>query len=109
MDALLQVHGAKRVFPIPEGLKELSSDIIREVLRHQPECIHAFIAEYLETMLLLREKARGEYGRTKGNFNGDCNGGLIYRIHGARKRRVPAGLLPRRAIQNEESHHGNGK
>ena len=59
MDYSLQVHGAKYIFPIPDGLKELSSDIIREVLRHQPEHINGFIADYLETMLEVREKTRG--------------------------------------------------
>ncbi|KAK6643945.1 hypothetical protein RUM43_000210 [Polyplax serrata] len=58
MDYALQVHEAKYIFPIPDGLKELSSDIIREVLRHQPEHINGFIADYLETMLVVREHTR---------------------------------------------------
>lgn len=60
MDYALQVHEAKYIFPIPDGLRELSSDIIREVLRHQPEHINGFIADYLETMLVVREHTRGE-------------------------------------------------
>lgn len=40
---------------MPEGLRELMSDITREVLRYQPENIESFIADYLEAMLLTRE------------------------------------------------------
>jgi IQ calmodulin-binding motif len=43
------------ILPIPEGLRELMADITREVLRFQPHNIEAFIADYLESMLLTRE------------------------------------------------------
>lgn len=43
------------VVPVPEGLRELMADVTREVLRYQPENIEAFIADYLEAMLLTRE------------------------------------------------------
>ena len=43
------------VLTVPEGLRELMSDITREVLRYQPENIEGFIADYLEAMLLTRE------------------------------------------------------
>ncbi|XP_014244681.1 uncharacterized protein LOC106663940 [Cimex lectularius] len=47
----LQVHGEKRVYPIPNGLYELMSDIAREVLRNQPCHIVSYIAEYLEALI----------------------------------------------------------
>lgn len=43
------------VLHVPEGLRELMADITREVLRYQPQNIEAFIADYLESMLLTRE------------------------------------------------------
>lgn len=41
---------------LPDGLKELLTDISREVLRYQPENIHEFLADYLEAMLATREE-----------------------------------------------------
>ncbi|XP_045512241.1 sperm surface protein Sp17-like isoform X2 [Pieris brassicae] len=38
----------------PVGLQELMSDITREVLRAQPQNIYSFIANYLETLLEVR-------------------------------------------------------
>ncbi|CAH0718089.1 unnamed protein product, partial [Brenthis ino] len=55
MNELLQKHGCSNVFTIPEGLKELMSDISREVLREQPTNICNFIAKYLSVLLLTRE------------------------------------------------------
>ncbi|CAG9565862.1 unnamed protein product [Danaus chrysippus] len=55
MNELLQKHGCANVFSIPEGLKELMSDISREVLREQPKHIFAFISNYLSVMMLTRE------------------------------------------------------
>ncbi len=43
------------VLHVPEGLEELMSDIAREVLRFQPLNVEAFIADYLEAMVLTRE------------------------------------------------------
>lgn len=43
------------VLPVPDGLRELMADITREVLRFQPKNLEAFIADYLESMLLTRE------------------------------------------------------
>lgn len=43
------------IVPVPEGLRELMADIAREVLRYQPNNMEAFIADYLEAMLLTRE------------------------------------------------------
>lgn len=40
---------------VPDGLKQLMTDISREVLREQPENIYEFIADYLEEMELARE------------------------------------------------------
>lgn len=40
---------------VPDGLKQLMSDISREVLREQPENIYEFVADYLEEMTLARE------------------------------------------------------
>ncbi|CAH1115454.1 unnamed protein product [Psylliodes chrysocephalus] len=58
MDPTLQRHAAKCIYIIPDGLKELMSDISREVLRTQPQNMYAFIADYLEALLLTRENAR---------------------------------------------------
>lgn len=55
MNELLQKHGCSNVFSVPEGLKELMSDITREVLREQPSKIYDFIANYLSAMLITRE------------------------------------------------------
>lgn len=63
MNYTLQTHEGKHIFPIPDGLKELSSDIIREVLRHQPEKINEFIADYLEMMMVVRDQARGNISK----------------------------------------------
>ncbi|XP_072938465.1 uncharacterized protein [Epargyreus clarus] len=40
---------------LPEGLKELMSDISREVLRSQPENLYQFITDYLAALLDARE------------------------------------------------------
>lgn len=44
-------------FKRPDGLTELLSDISREVLRAQPECVYTFVADYLEAMLVTREQS----------------------------------------------------
>ncbi|KAF9814541.1 hypothetical protein SFRURICE_020719 [Spodoptera frugiperda] len=55
MNELLQKHGCSNVFTVPEGLKELMSDITREVLRWQPAKMLDFIANYLAALLITRE------------------------------------------------------
>ncbi|KAJ8718690.1 hypothetical protein PYW08_002927 [Mythimna loreyi] len=40
---------------LPDGLKELMSDITREVLRYQPRDLYKFIADYLAAMLVTRD------------------------------------------------------
>ncbi|GBP02330.1 hypothetical protein EVAR_72239_1, partial [Eumeta japonica] len=55
MNELLQKHGCSNVFFVPEGLKELMSDISREVLREQPARICEFIANYLSALLITRD------------------------------------------------------
>ncbi|XP_073960585.1 uncharacterized protein isoform X2 [Choristoneura fumiferana] len=55
MNELLQKHGCSNVFTVPEGLRELMSDISREVLRDQPEKIYHYIANYLSVLLITRE------------------------------------------------------
>ncbi|CAH0718091.1 unnamed protein product, partial [Brenthis ino] len=40
---------------LPEGLKDLMSDITREILRTQPEDVYKFIANYLEALIEVRE------------------------------------------------------
>uniref|UniRef100_A0A2A4K5X9 RIIa domain-containing protein n=1 Tax=Heliothis virescens TaxID=7102 RepID=A0A2A4K5X9_HELVI len=55
MNELLQKHGCSNVFTVPEGLKELMSDITREVLRWQPAKMLDFIANYLSALLITRE------------------------------------------------------
>ncbi|XP_045501001.1 uncharacterized protein LOC123698427 isoform X2 [Colias croceus] len=55
MNELLQKHGCSNVFSVPEGLKELMSDISREVLREQPSRMFDFIANYLSVLLITRE------------------------------------------------------
>ncbi|XP_048507252.1 sperm surface protein Sp17-like [Athalia rosae] len=58
MYAALQKHGARHVYRLPEGLRELCSDISREVLRAQPEEIYSFIADYIDALLITRENAK---------------------------------------------------
>ncbi|XP_017765288.1 PREDICTED: uncharacterized protein LOC108554499, partial [Eufriesea mexicana] len=58
MDVLLQKHGAKHIYKVPEGLRELCTDISREVLRSQPADLIAFIAEYVDTLLITRENTK---------------------------------------------------
>lgn len=53
--AVHQHRKLSEILPVPDGLRELMADITREVLRFQPENIEAFIADYLESMLLTRE------------------------------------------------------
>jgi hypothetical protein len=48
-------YGQKTV-RVPQGLKELMSDISREVIRKQPDDMEEFIANYLENVLKTREK-----------------------------------------------------
>ncbi|KAF5298624.1 hypothetical protein FQR65_LT09720 [Abscondita terminalis] len=58
MNILLQRHKARYIYVIPEGLRELMSDISREVLRSQPEKMLTFIADYLDALMITRENAR---------------------------------------------------
>ncbi|RZC34325.1 hypothetical protein BDFB_007668 [Asbolus verrucosus] len=76
MDAMLQRHCARYIYVVPNGLRELMSDISREVtnliksssvsssllpiqvLRSQPEDIYTFIADYLDALMITRENAR---------------------------------------------------
>jgi hypothetical protein len=69
---MLQRHCARYIYVVPDGLRELMSDISREVapplrphlsrsvqvLRSQPEDIYTFIADYLDALLITRENAR---------------------------------------------------
>lgn len=52
---MFQHSGEGQFLKVPDGLKELMSDISREVLRDQPENIYEFIADYLEEMEIARE------------------------------------------------------
>ncbi|XP_043584070.1 LOW QUALITY PROTEIN: neurofilament medium polypeptide-like, partial [Bombus pyrosoma] len=58
MNVVLQTHGAKHIYKVPEGLRELCTDISREVLRSQPANLIAFIAEYVDTLLITRENTK---------------------------------------------------
>ncbi|XP_050297665.1 uncharacterized protein LOC126737026 [Anthonomus grandis grandis] len=58
MNVTLQRHCARYIYVIPDGLRELMSDISREVLRSQPEDTYTFIADYLDALLITRENAR---------------------------------------------------
>ncbi|KOC60569.1 hypothetical protein WH47_07732 [Habropoda laboriosa] len=58
MDVILQKHEAKHIYKVPEGLRELCTDISREVLRSQPSNLYAFIAEYVDTLLITRENTK---------------------------------------------------
>ncbi|KAF7396725.1 hypothetical protein HZH66_007587 [Vespula vulgaris] len=58
MDATLQKHGAKHIYKVPEGLRELCTDITREVLRSQPREMYSFIADYIDLLLITRENAK---------------------------------------------------
>ncbi|KAK2583974.1 hypothetical protein KPH14_006436 [Odynerus spinipes] len=58
MDVTLEKHGAKHVYRVPDGLRELCTDITREVLRSQPAEIYHFIADYIDVLLITRENAK---------------------------------------------------
>ncbi|CAH1176298.1 unnamed protein product [Phaedon cochleariae] len=58
MNVMLQRHAAKHIYIVPDGLRELMTDISREVLRSDPTNMYTFIADYLEALLLTRENAR---------------------------------------------------
>lgn len=55
---MLQRHCAKHIYIVPDGLKELMSDISREVLRSHPKNVYTFIADYLDALIITRENAR---------------------------------------------------
>ena len=56
MNFLLHRHkSSSNIVPIPDGLRELMSDISREVLRSQPHNILLFIADYLEALERTRD------------------------------------------------------
>lgn len=61
MDVLLQRHCARYIYVVPDGLRELMSDISREVLRSQPTQLYTFIADYLDALMITRENARGTF------------------------------------------------
>ncbi|KAL3277161.1 hypothetical protein HHI36_012513 [Cryptolaemus montrouzieri] len=58
MDVTLQRHFAKFIYVVPDGLRELISDVSREVLRSQPDDLYTFIADYLDALMVTRENAR---------------------------------------------------
>ncbi|XP_024938581.1 uncharacterized protein LOC107265527 isoform X3 [Cephus cinctus] len=58
MDVTLQKHSCKHIYRVPDGLQELCSDIVREVLRTQPEDIYCFVADYVDALLITRENAK---------------------------------------------------
>lgn len=51
-------RATESLIKLPVGLTELMSDMCREVLRHQPDDINGFLADYLESLLVVREKLR---------------------------------------------------
>ncbi|KAL0111929.1 hypothetical protein PUN28_013264 [Cardiocondyla obscurior] len=58
MNVLPGERKVKRVYKVPEGLRELCTDIAREVLRSQPRNIYCFVADYAEALLITRENAK---------------------------------------------------
>lgn len=58
MNPMLQRHCAKFIYIVPDGLRELMSDISREVIRTQPENVYTYIADYLDALMITRENAR---------------------------------------------------
>lgn len=67
---MFQQSGDRRFPQIPDGLKQLMSDISREVLREQPKNIYEFIADYLEEMQLAREhKGSNEHEKWMNQFS----------------------------------------
>lgn len=61
MNFILHKHNTENHHvKLPDGLKELLSDISREVLRDQPENPYEYIANYLEAMLVVREESLSE-------------------------------------------------
>lgn len=58
MNFILHKHNTENHHvKMPDGLKELLSDISREVLRSQPDDPYDFIANYLETLMVVREES----------------------------------------------------
>ncbi|XP_068622873.1 uncharacterized protein PF3D7_1120000-like [Battus philenor] len=57
---------------LPNGLKELMSDITREVLRARPQNLYQFIADYLHALLTAREKLSIAAQLYKDIRNSDC-------------------------------------
>lgn len=59
MDFILLKHGkSNQKSSIPKGIHSLISDITREILRHQPDNLYEFIANYLESLLIVRENTK---------------------------------------------------
>ncbi|XP_034195154.2 uncharacterized protein LOC117611322 isoform X1 [Osmia lignaria lignaria] len=58
MNVTLQKHDGKHIYKVPEGLRELCTDISREVLRSQPANLYHFISEYVDTLLITRENTK---------------------------------------------------
>ena len=56
MNFLLHRHKSpSHIVQVPDGLRELMSDISREVLRSQPQNILLFIADYVEALQRTRD------------------------------------------------------
>lgn len=56
MNFLLHRHKSpSHIVQVPDGLRELMTDISREVLRSQPKNVLKFVADYLEALLITRD------------------------------------------------------
>lgn len=53
---VMELHGQRKRFHVPFGLKPLLEEITREILRYQPEDIYAFLSKYMERKVAKREE-----------------------------------------------------
>ncbi|XP_035705312.1 sperm surface protein Sp17 [Folsomia candida] len=63
---VMELHGQRKRFHVPHGLKPLLEEITREILRYQPNDIYAFLSKFMESKLAKREAASKEK-RNSGN------------------------------------------
>jgi hypothetical protein len=61
---VMELHGQRKRFHVPHGLKPLLEDMTREVLRYQPNDVYAFLSKFMEIKLAKREAAKAKKSRS---------------------------------------------
>jgi len=60
---IMELHGQRKRFHVPHGLKPLLEEMTREILRYQPEDIYVFLTKYMDQKVEKRKLSDHQHHR----------------------------------------------